>query len=206
MTAGGPWAGGTSVPAVPRRPGQGVDVWLVHPGPDPDYYETIFDFAALVAASRAGPVRLRVWTGRDDLDPAGLRATLRRIVTAEIEAARSQLAGADWEARDVRDLGYVLTLAASGAALALRASPAGLAVSALIAAAGLALGRTEPPGAEDAARLEAEIARTRAALDAALPGLRLRLHPELSGGPGDAEAWPIPGAVRALMAEAAPAR
>lgn len=208
MTGSGPWTtdDATRIPRIRPRPRHAVEVWLLHPGPDADYYETIFDFAAFVEATRDGVPRLRVWTGREDLDLAGLRATLRRIVAAEIDAARAQLAGRTAEAEDRRAMGFVLTLAAQGTLLAMRATPAGLAISALIGAAGLALGRAGAAGPEAAARLEAEIARVRAAADAAFAGLELRLHRDLSGGRGDPEAWPIPAAVRALMERGAPCR
>ena len=204
---GAPWGarpGASRVPTVGRAPGhapgRAVSVWLIHPDDRPDYYETIFDFAAFVEATRAGAPRLVVWTGRSDLDRVGLRATLRRIVTAEADAARAQLAAGRVEARDdvqARGLGLVLTLAAQGTLLAMRATPAGMAASALIAAAGLVLaGRSAGGAPEDAARLEAEIARVQAATDAALGRMALRLHPELAAAGGDPEAWPLPEAVR----------
>ncbi|WGH77633.1 hypothetical protein [Jannaschia ovalis] len=180
-----------------------MPVWLIHPDDRPDYYETIFDFAGFVEATRRGAPRLLVWTGRDDLDPAGLRATLRRIVAAEVEAARAQLAAGGPLAEDAqarKGLGLVLTLAASGTLIALRATPAGLALSALLGASGLLVGRsgaTPPPDA--AATLEAEIARVQSATDAALRDLTLRLHPELAPEGGDPEAWPLPQAVRDVM-------
>jgi hypothetical protein len=95
MSRAGPWEpdDATRVPRVSARPRGAVEVWLLHPGDDPDYYETIFDFAAFVAAARTGVPPLRVWSGRADVDRAGLRATLRRILQAEIDAARAQLAG-----------------------------------------------------------------------------------------------------------------
>ncbi|MEM9795147.1 MAG: hypothetical protein AAF919_01570 [Pseudomonadota bacterium] len=205
----GPWTpkDATGIPRVPLRPRDGVAVWLLHPGAAPDYYETVFDFAAFVEASRTGVPHLVVWTGRDDLDRAGLRGTIRRIVSAEIDAARAQLAAGAVDpgaVQDQRAMAFVLTLAAQGALLATRATPVGLALSALIGAAGLVLARDSDAGTsgpEAGAKLEAEIARVRAATDAALARMELRLHPDLAKGRGDPEAWPIPAAVQALMGD-----
>ena len=200
-----PWGarpGPSRVPRVTDPGGTAVSVWLIHPDDRPDYYETVFDFAAFVEATRAGPPRLIVWSGRDDVDRTGLRQTLRRIVTAEVDAARAQLAAggetaSDREAR--QGMGLVLTLAAQGTLLAMRATPAGFALSALLGAAGLAVGRDRrAPDPDAPAKLEAEVARVQRATDAALHGLELRLHPELGPG-GDPEAWPLPQTVRGLI-------
>ena len=94
-------------------------------------------------------------------------------------------------------MGLVLTLAAQGTLLAMRATPAGLALSALIGAAGLVLaGGGAAPDPEAERRLEREIARVQAATDAALARMVLRPHPELGAVDGDPEAWPLPEAVR----------
>ncbi|MEM8849001.1 MAG: hypothetical protein AAGE03_03090 [Pseudomonadota bacterium] len=200
MPPWGPRPGTTSIPEVPGRSGPAVSVWLLHPDERPDYYETVFDFADFVEKTRERAPRLIVWTGRLDLDEAGLRGTLRRIVSAEIDAARAQLASGGEAAadREVRQgMGLVLTLAAQGTLLAMRATPAGLAMSALLGASGLLIARDrEPPDADAPARLEAEIARVQAATDAALERMELRLHPDLAAEGGDAEAWPLPQAVR----------
>ncbi|CUH32955.1 hypothetical protein JSE7799_00958 [Jannaschia seosinensis] len=201
----GPRPGPTRVPRVASGglTGSEVSVWLIHPDDRPDYYETIFDFAAFVAAAHEGVPRLVVWSGRADVDRTGLRQTLRRIVTAEIDAARAQF-DADGEVPSDREarqgMGLVLTLAAQGTLLAMRATPAGLAVSVLIGAAGLAAGRgRDAPDPDGPAILETQIARVQKATDAALASLDLRLHPELAAEGGDPEAWPLPQAVKDVM-------
>ncbi|WP_298429413.1 hypothetical protein [uncultured Jannaschia sp.] len=202
MSTESPWgrsAEATSVPRVRQQRGPAVQVWLIHRDGRPDFYETIFDFATFVEASRTAEPSLLVWSGRDDVDRTGLRQTLRRIVTAEIDAARAQLndGGREAEAEARTGMGLVLTLAAQGALLAMRATPAGLATSALLGVAALVLGRDRhAPGPHDPARLEAEIERVKAATDRALDRLDLKIHPELSGGEGDSDAWPLPQAVR----------
>ncbi|MEM7642204.1 MAG: hypothetical protein AAF366_06710 [Pseudomonadota bacterium] len=196
----GPRSDPTSIPHVPGRSGPAVSVWLLHPDRRPDYYETVFDFADFVEKTRERTPRLIVWTGRLDLDEAGLRGTLRRIVSAEIDAARAQLAsGGEMAAdREVRQgMGLVLTLVAQGTLLAMRATPAGLAMSALLGASGLLIARDrERPDPDALATLEAEIARVQHATDAALERMELRLHPDLAAEGGDPEAWPLPLAVR----------
>ncbi|MEM8824142.1 MAG: hypothetical protein AAGF30_11070 [Pseudomonadota bacterium] len=204
MTAGvppwGPRPERSGIPHVPGRSGSAVSVWLLHPDDRPDYYETVFDFADFVETTRERVPRLIVWSGRDDMDRAGLRATLRRIVSAEVDAARLQLASGGETAaeREARlGMGFVLTLAAQGTLLAMRATPAGLAVSALLGASGLLIARDRAaPDPDAAAKLEAEIARVQKATDAALERIEVRLHPDLAPEGGDPEAWPLPQAVR----------
>lgn len=210
-----------SLPHVPRR-GPEVPLWLIHPAGGaaaaPDAYAIVFDFPAFVEATHAGVPRLAVWSGCADVDPRGLRQTLRRVLAAEFDTARAQLTA--WQAGEaptgVSREGALAGLAVQGATAVLRLHPVGFVLGALVTLASLAGGEGRPPDApaaeSDRLRLESEIARLTAVADRAMGEMPVRLHRDLyahawAGHRGgrltgmDYDAWPLPGYVRTHLTE-----
>ena len=188
-----------------------IPVYLVHNSPDPEDYFFIFDFEEFVEASRSGIFvrpRLKVWAGRTDFSRRIFARQYREAFAREFEAAQVALARVDGKKGGSGWLDFDITGGVAGFAAKVMANVvlylathAGKAILSATPLAGLVRARS------DKAKLEAEIAKTREAVDDALAKMEVRLHIELyrhawrGTAPGpiadmDRDAWPLPDFVR----------
>lgn len=188
-----------------------IPVFLIHNSPDAEDYFFLIDFEDFVERSEKGffvRPRLQIWAGRDDFGRTDFAVHFRKVFAAEFDRMRAELGkrrGRGW---------LSWSLVAEGAGVFVSGLAAHLVLMIATGMVNVMSNMVTLPGwmksKSDAAKLEDEIARTKAKVDRALETLEVKLHRDLydhafrAGRRGPVsgivrDAWPLPGFVRAHL-------
>ncbi|MEM6939841.1 MAG: hypothetical protein AAF943_15025 [Pseudomonadota bacterium] len=198
-----------SLPTLGRK--VTIPVYLIHNSDADEDYFFIFDFEEFVERSRQGvfvrPV-LKVWAGRDDFDRKAFARQFRESFTKEFDHARAALSAQEATG------GWFSWLNSWQVSVETRVAAfvANIVLLVALSAGRLVLSQILPTrlwqGKSDAEKLEESIEETKRQVDAALAGLNVVLHEDLTrhafyGRLPEAyvnagfDAWPLPDFVEA---------
>lgn len=202
-----------------------IPIYVLHHGADPEDYEILCDFERFVSENQAGflsrPI-LKVWAGRSDFNSHYFARNLREAFSAQFEAVRQESL-----ASKPKRKGFIPQLTIWDIGLGI-VGPFGSLLGTIVLYLAVKAGNSAIEeirallkdnvvgrifkSRTDGARLEAQIEAKQKVIDAALAQKRVTLHRDLylyahREGPAgsmsgiDLDAWPLPGFVRARMAQ-----